>query len=229
MIKWCEHLATGIEIVDCHHKRIIELVSAFESTLRNDGPDRGLVEMMLTTLVEHARAHFAEEEALMGFCGVDSRHIHAHTREHRSFLDDMVQLATQLDDATSQRLHEISEDLVRFISAWLMLHVVSMDQAMAGQIRAIDSGSTAAEAFNGLHSSRNAASNLRALLHSVLDLWRDALEQCRRLEARLAALTPSASTGVQLPRWPQFDHAGATRPVAAVTRTAREPLRAAAR
>jgi hemerythrin-like metal-binding protein len=202
MIKWTGQLATGIEMVDSHNQRIIALISAFQTTIRKEGPDRGLVEVTLTALMEHSRAHFAEEEALMEFCGIDSRHVNAHIREHRSFSDDVARLAAHLDATTSQRVSEISEELVRFMTAWLMLHIVSMDQAMANQIRAIDAGSTPAAAFQGLQSAECAAHSSRVILHSVLDLWRDAFDQCRRLEARLATLTPCASPGVQLPRWP---------------------------
>lgn len=205
MIKWSSHLATGIEMVDTHHKGIFELIAAFATTFRNEGPERGLVEAALTLLAEHSRAHFAEEEALMQFCGTDPRHISAHADEHRMFIEDIEQLAAQMDVASSERVQEISEQLVRFMTAWLMLHIVSMDQAMASQISAIESGSTAAAAFETLHSDQHAAASSRLLLHSMLDLWRDTFDECRRLEARIAVLTARPSPGVQLSRWPLLD------------------------
>lgn len=208
MIKWSSRLATGIEMVDSHHKGVFELITTFITTFRNEGPDRGLVEAALTVLAQHSRSHFAEEEALMHYCGIDSRHICAHRKEHRTFIDDIEQLAAQMDVATSEKVKEISEQLVRFMTAWLMLHIVSMDQAMASQISAIESGYAPQAAFASLQSDQHAAASSRLLLHSVLDLWRDSFDECRRLEARLSALTPSASLGVQLSRWPLIDQPG---------------------
>lgn len=225
MIRWSERLATGIEMVDSHHQRIIGLISAFLATLRKEGPDRSLIEVTLNALVEHSRTHLAEEEALMEFCGIDPRHIQAHTQEHRSFIADITRLTAHLDAATSQRVSEISEDLVRFMTAWLMLHIVSMDQAMARQIKAIDAGATPAEAFQSLQSAENAAISSRVLMHSVLDLWRDAFDQCRQLEARLAAMTPCPSPGVQLPRWSLLSQPGPTMAIASPARTNVTPIR----
>lgn len=209
MIKWSSRLTTRIEMVDSHHKAVFELISAFATTFKTDGPDRSLVEAALTALAEHSRSHFTEEEALMQFCGVDSRHIGAHAQDHRTFIEDIEQLAAQMDVATSERVNEISEQLVRFMTAWLVLHIVSMDQAMASQISAIESGSTPAAAYRGLHSDHYAAASSSMLLHSVLDLWRDSFDECRLLEARLAALTPRSSAGMQSSRWSVFDHSAA--------------------
>lgn len=231
MIKWSDRLAIGIEMVDSHHQRVVELISAFVETLRSEGAERSLVEVTLTALVEDSRVHFAEEEALMAFCGLDDLHRVAHTHEHRTFIDDIRMLATQVDMASSQRINEISEQLVRFITAWLMLHIVSMDQAMASQICAIDAGSSSADAYRGLQSDRHAARSSRAVLLCVLDLWRDAFDQCRRLEARLSALTPHSAPGVHVARWPLIDHPDLTpahptaAQVAAALRATRPNLR----
>lgn len=205
MIKWSENLAIGIEMVDSHHRRIMELISHLQSTLHVNVADRNLVEITLDSLVEHCRAHFAEEESLMEFCGIDPGHVREHTLEHRAFIDVIVRLVAEIEVATSRQVNETLKDLVRYMTAWLMLHIVSMDQAMACQIRAVESGGTATEALHNLQHDQPASSGSRAILSCVLDLWRDALDQCRKLEARLAALAPCPSPGEPLPQWPMLE------------------------
>jgi hemerythrin len=119
--------------------------------------------------------HFTEEEQLMDRCGLDPRHVHAHTVKHADFLREVQQRGADLpvlSGAAATRLHE-------FLVSWLAFHILGIDQVMARQIAAIQAGASASAAFRSVVKTQDPATAI--LVHSMDRLFRQISQRNREL------------------------------------------------
>ncbi len=131
--------------------------------------DSGAVEWtavgcVIERLLEYAELHFADEEALMHSVGVDRRHVEPHEREHRQFIQ---QVRSMWEMRAS--LRQPNESIMAFLTSWLSLHILGVDQAMARQAKLIGSGGGSEEAFELEEQADDKGT--RALLKTVGKLY----------------------------------------------------------
>ncbi len=74
--------------------------------------------------------HFTDEEELMAQSGLDPRHVDDHRAMHQQFIQQVTLLWSQRAAHDRPRHH-----LVGFLTSWLGLHILGMDEWMARQIR----------------------------------------------------------------------------------------------
>ncbi|WP_412480335.1 ATP-binding protein [Azonexus sp. IMCC34839] len=199
---WDKQFETGLSQVDTQHQRLVELVNHLGGLLAEgsdlDGP---ALQEVFHALADYCRVHFADEERLMGEVGVAPAHKDKHVANHRQFVGQVVSLWQ-----SRTALSHPAETLHGFLSAWLTVHILGEDQAMARQIERIRGGMEAEQALvceiedrdtgtavlldalqrlYGLLSEQN-----RNLASANLDLESRVAERTRELEeanARLAA------------------------------------------
>jgi hemerythrin-like metal-binding protein len=185
MFVWSKKFETNIESVDIQHKMLFELLSQLAERFKQGDPDETIVENVLKQLFVYAEKHFTEEEELMEQHHLDARHLSLHRMEHKSFIYDVNSMWEHLN------MHEeISDKLVGFIMSWLTYHILGMDMAMAAQIRAIQNGMSPAQAHNTYRIARHDVATTRLLLDAVLDLWRESMVRCHKLEEKLRIRPP---------------------------------------
>jgi hemerythrin len=124
------NFVTGLADVDQQHQSLVSLLNQLsDSFLQEAGARDVAVEDILERLVAYARHHFSEEEALMRQVGLDRRHQDMHRRLHQQF---SLQVAS-LWGARGNMSHP-SELFIGFLTSWLGLHILGIDQEMSRQI-----------------------------------------------------------------------------------------------
>lgn len=140
---WGPDFTTGIDSVDQQHHGLVDLFNELSDTLASGHEiDEAQAYLVFQKLLAYAEHHFSEEEALMKQYGVDARHIAQQQDLHRAFLD---QLGTMW--GAKETLSHPAEVFLSFLTSWLGLHILGIDQLMARQMRRIEAGESAATAY----------------------------------------------------------------------------------
>ena len=141
---WSRHFETGIDLVDAQHRALVELVNKAAPILAAAGTDSiSHADHLLDQLGHYAIVHFQDEEKLMTAEGLAADYQAHHHGTHEGFgraIAAMRQQAAQPGQLTGN-------ELLRFLTSWLTFHILSEDQSMARQIRAIRAGKTAQQAW----------------------------------------------------------------------------------
>jgi len=166
LMQWSEHFVTGLDLIDTQHKKLVDLINAVAPQLAEVGesPVRN-VRPLLDQLAEYAVLHFACEEGLMEKHGIDAGYFSQHQHTHSLFAQEVAQLIQGI--STDNNVS--GTDLLRFLTSWLSFHILSEDQNMARQLRAIQAGSSP-ESARGAVSSENTSANT-VLVGALTDLF----------------------------------------------------------
>lgn len=141
---WSRHFETGLDTVDSQHRALVNLVNKAAPLLASAG-NTGIAQAghLLDQLGHYATVHFQDEERLMRETGLDPAYLAHHHSTHVGFADAVGTMR-------QQAAHEgqlTGNELLRFLTSWLTFHILSEDQSMARQIRAIQGGQTPQQAW----------------------------------------------------------------------------------
>ncbi|MCC6209209.1 MAG: bacteriohemerythrin [Gammaproteobacteria bacterium] len=175
---WDDHFITGLAEVDKQHHRLVDVINAFGALLvRPGGVGYEELRDVLNELGAYTHYHFTEEERMMEEAGIDVRHVQRQRKEHAAFLDEVIRKQT---DITPSDL-EAAKPLLGFLTHWLAFHILGSDQSLSRQIRAIEAGNTAEEAYLANEGVKDVA--LEPLLRALDGLYRQVSERNRELQA----------------------------------------------
>ena len=189
MLEWSEHFETKIELVDTQHQRLCTLLNKLADCFTVGTPSEDMVAQALQELLDYTHQHFTDEEAMMQAHNIDPHFFALHHMEHNSFVYDLSRL--QLHINVDENAVQTAEKLVRFITSWLVYHILGVDQIMAAQLRAIEQGMTPQQAYQTNKTIDRDPATMQLILNAVLDLWRGTAEHCRIVEEELLALKQS--------------------------------------
>lgn len=140
---WGPDFTTGIDSVDHQHHGLVDLFNELSDTLASGHEiDEAQAYLVFQKLLAYAEHHFGEEEALMKQCGVDDRHIAQQQDLHHTFLEQLNAMW-----GAKETLSHPAEVFLSFLTSWLGLHILGIDQLMARQMRRIEAGETAKQAY----------------------------------------------------------------------------------
>src|ERR1039457_670331 len=122
-IEWNDMFSIGIEELDAHHKKLIELLNKSYSLIVQENIQSELTQL-LDELIDYAKYHFTTEEKLMQRYYYPE--IDAHMVEHFSFSNKL--LTYQKETKAGKKY--VSIDIFDFIKHWLMEHEVKIDFEM---------------------------------------------------------------------------------------------------
>ncbi|MBU1215291.1 MAG: bacteriohemerythrin [Gammaproteobacteria bacterium] len=143
--QWNEAFETGLGEVDKQHHHLVDVINRFgELVMRGTSVSKDDFEALFNELASYTKYHFSEEESYMEHAKIDPRHVENHRKEHADFLGDV----TLIYKNTSPDTLGAGEPLLKFLIYWLAFHILGSDQSMAMQIKAIEQGKDAAEAYN---------------------------------------------------------------------------------
>lgn len=175
---WDRSFSTGLTAMDDQHRGLIDIFNELHRTLFDVSlpADRRDVAMRraFDRLMAYARAQFADEEALMQSCGLDERHQFVHRRQHEQFIRNLRELWADRDT-----LEDPAGRLMGFLSSWIGLHLLGVDQAMVHQMRLIEEQHSAQAAYE--REANLSDKGLRAILNMVGRLYHDLSLQTRAL------------------------------------------------
>lgn len=193
---WDQHFVTGLDDVDEQHQGLVALFNELSRTLfaAETDPDTDYEPQLrdvFKRLVAYTVYHFTEEEALMVSKGVESRHIEAHKSLHRQFVQ---QVGTMWASRYSATAAASGDGITSFLTAWLGLHILGIDQSLARQIQAIEQGESPVQAYEremaGHDNSTQVLLKMIGKLYHVLSAQNAELVQAnQQLENRVARRT----------------------------------------
>lgn len=143
-IIWSDDFLTGIDVVDRQHRKLVDMINDAAPSLLDCRPGKEAErETLFGALLDYTGYHFQTEESLMAERGVDPRVLAHHRRTHAQLVDEVRARRAAFDC-----LEPLSgQRMLGFLAAWLLYHVLGEDQTMGRQIKAIDAGKPAGEAF----------------------------------------------------------------------------------
>ena len=191
---WDDHFVTGLKEVDQQHHHLVDMVNQFGALLSENEVDADALESLFNKLAEYAIYHFKEEERLMVEFSIDQRHISNHMEVHQKFVEEVM---TMHKGITAEN-PEGASDLLSFLTHWLAYHILGLDQNMARQIEAIQSGSTPALAYEAEEKQLDSATEpllvaLDALFQQVSERNRELSLLNQSLEAKVEERTRELS------------------------------------
>ena len=119
MIEWTPAISTGVPLLDEQHREIFRWLAELENAAADQRTLFGVY--ALTRLKHYTRAHFSAEEALMKSAGYPN--LSEHVREHLAFQKRLGELQLKCIG------HDISTDMVEFLTNWLTEHISRTDLA----------------------------------------------------------------------------------------------------
>ena len=188
---WGEEFQTGIAKVDEQHHELIDLFNRLsDSLMQSEEAGDDPVESAFTQLIAYAKQHFSTEEDLMRSENVDSRHVELHLKLH----DDFSAQIRAMWRARSA-LRNPAEVFLSFLTSWLCLHVLGVDQSLARQVALIRRGESPARALE-LERNRPKDKSAEAMITALRNTYQvisqlnlELMSANRFLEERVVART----------------------------------------
>lgn len=120
-VTWEEGLATGIEVIDNDHRKLLTLLNNLQSAVYYPTGE-AFERQALNELVEYTKYHFEREEALMQEASYQD--FEAHKKQH----EEMVAKVGEFLAAYDRNREGTIEDLTKFLKHWLVNHIAGTDQ-----------------------------------------------------------------------------------------------------
>ena len=175
---WDRSFSTGLQAMDDQHRGLIDIFNELHRTqfdIAYPADKRELaMRRAFDRLMAYARAQFASEEALMQERGLDERHQFVHRRQHEQFIRNLREMWND-----RQTLPDLNGRMMGFLSSWIGLHVLGVDQAMVRQMHQIEAGQPPSEVYE--RETAVSDKGLRALLNMVGRLYHDLSAQTQGL------------------------------------------------
>lgn len=168
LMTWGEHFVTGVDAIDVQHKGLVDLINAAAPLLAEAGEAQArAVQPLLDRVAEYAASHFKFEEALMAERGIDPGYCLVHRGTHAAFSRDVALMCRE-----ALENHNVSgNDLLRFLTGWLSFHILSEDQQWVRQLRAIEAGASAVQAYQAVERNDDDSRGLAVLTNAMVDLF----------------------------------------------------------
>jgi hemerythrin len=121
VIEWDHTYELGIQPIDEHHRKLIELLNNSYDLLLYSADKAGM-KTILQELTDYTDYHFGAEEHLMN--EVSYKGLMPHIDKHNDFKN---QIADLMQDYLS-RSPNVNTDIILFLSAWLKKHILKDDR-----------------------------------------------------------------------------------------------------
>ena len=140
---WGKEFITDLPEIDEQHQTLVEMINRYGEALSENCVDEDIVTTVFHGLAEYAQHHFTAEERLMQDKRIDNRHVQMHLQQHYNFVQEISLLADNsgIQDTKNPQM------LFDYLVHWLAYHILGCDKNLSRQIKAMDAGMSASEAF----------------------------------------------------------------------------------
>jgi len=173
--QWGDKYLTGLVDVDKQHHKLVDLFNELGELLTQNELKQVDIERILAELTGYAKYHFQNEEKLMLQSGIDVRHFQFHKQNHDSFMQQVSAMIAELGPTSLSR----SKSLLEFLMNWLAYHILGVDQNMARQLAAIQTGTSAKDAY--FAEEKNRSESTEPLLAALTGLFQQLTERNQAL------------------------------------------------
>ncbi|MFC1784470.1 bacteriohemerythrin [Candidatus Neomarinimicrobiota bacterium] len=121
-LEWVENYSVGIENMDNHHRKIIDLINDLHNGMSQGSPIDVLHKVLLE-LSDYTMYHFSEEENLMK--KYDYSNLLNHKKEHGKLIKTLKDLQQQLEERKGELVIIIK--IQDFLRNWWVNHILNLD------------------------------------------------------------------------------------------------------
>lgn len=139
---WNAHFFTGIATIDEQHQKLVAILNRLANHIAFQSSSYELDELF-DELSDYVIYHFESEEKIWQQYLADDDLLSAHTHNHGEFNDELTKLKQTV---TSRSKNEVLSSALRFLTRWLVTHILQNDMYMAFVVGFIQTGSTAEQA-----------------------------------------------------------------------------------
>ena len=188
---WDNKYNTGLDVVDEQHKKLVDLINQLGAiSARQASTDE--LGAILTELANYTIYHFATEQKIMSEFGIDLAHQNAHVRAHDHFTAQ-VKVAAKLLLERADISHRLVSPLLKYLTDWLVQHILGLDKRMAQEIRALEAGATHEQAVRQANQVGSQSANvlleaLNEMYGKLGDKTLEVMQKNQELEAEHEAL-----------------------------------------
>lgn len=123
LIIWKQSYSVGIEEMDQHHQRLMQLLNSLYENFVNATPTLDLVKIF-DELTKYTKYHFVLEEELM------QTHTYPSFEEHRMAHQQFTARLEEMLEGFRSGKRNFSLELLTFLNAWFLSHILSIDADM---------------------------------------------------------------------------------------------------
>jgi len=119
LIEWNDKkLSVGIKLLDDQHKVLVSYINELHDLITSDSNESAISELF-EKLYKYTQYHFHDEEKY--FSSLGKNDLALHKLQHKHFLEELAQIQQ------GNVKQKISEDLLFFLTDWLVHHIVAED------------------------------------------------------------------------------------------------------
>ncbi|MDP2903326.1 MAG: bacteriohemerythrin, partial [Methylovulum sp.] len=163
---WDDNFNTGIPEIDAQHQKLVQLLNELASYLGNQSETPQL-NRVFDDLAQYAVYHFKTEEIIWNQYFQDDAWGIAHETTHGQFISELLKIKShenkELDD-------EVTEEIVAFLTNWLVFHILESDMRMAKAVLAIRQGASLSEAKKQANTALDGS--MKVLIEAILGMYR---------------------------------------------------------
>ncbi len=142
LFEWTALFETGVEMIDRQHQGLLQMTNDLGDAITRGDRESG--ERLLGNLKAYALYHFRDEETWAREAGVPAAILQAHHGRHEEFVHELGKF-TDLWAEDGQH----AKTLHRFLSAWLITHIMGEDRRMVTGISTLPGSAVQAPAALG--------------------------------------------------------------------------------
>lgn len=129
LLAWREALSVGDPTIDGDHRKLIGFVNDLQDAIDGQKSDQ-IVGKIILELVQYTKDHFQREEACMRGAGYPD--YERHRQIHRALTGQVLLMAEKYVRTPT---HEVKQDLIDFLSAWLVEHIIKEDRKLGAYLK----------------------------------------------------------------------------------------------
>lgn len=120
-LPWKEKYSVRVKTIDDHHKVLVKYINELNNAMLYE-KGRNEIATILKGLVDYTVFHFDYEEKMLEKNGYDD--LINHKKIHVKFVNKIKELKSDFESGEK----ELSKDVMAFLKAWLVEHIMGTDQ-----------------------------------------------------------------------------------------------------
>ena len=129
VVIWEDKYATGIEVIDNQHKRLVELTNElYLACLAGDEVVSTVFKDAMSSMVEYVRFHFTAELKLLS--AVNFPDYHHHKKMHDDLVREILDAAKDFNEGK----RFVANNFVRTLRDWIFGHIAVYDKIYAAYV-----------------------------------------------------------------------------------------------
>ncbi len=177
---WNENFNTGLTKVDEQHEKLVRLLNRLAGHIAYQ-PNPLTLDQVFNELADYAAYHFATEEAIwhefLPGDDMESEHLESH-------LGFIAAIERFKHEQPHRPLSVVMEDILSFLTLWLVSHILETDRHMAMIVQALQAGLSLDAAKQ--HVAACMSGTMRALTNVILSTYRNHVSNTLQLIKELS-------------------------------------------